>query len=213
MIRINLFPAKPVKKKGKAGLVDALVFMLVVVVCTAIIWIVNGWMNEKIDVQSRANNLKKMKIESIRQEIKDHNEIKRQLTEIEAREKIIQELMAARTGPVQMLVELMGILSAGKGPSIRSDEYKEMLKRDPTSGYNPEWDTRRLWVSSFDEKDRTVIIKGEAMSNEDVGEFLRRLKISNYFYDEELIKTKTEKVANSSATVIQFELKCKIRYR
>jgi hypothetical protein len=51
------------------------------------------------------------------------------------------------------------------------------------------------------------------MSNEDVGEFLRRLKISNYFYDEELVKTKSEKVSSSSVMITQFELKCKIRYR
>jgi type IV pilus assembly protein PilN len=213
MIRVNLYPAKPVKRKERAGLVDALVFLLVVLVCVAVIWIVNGWMNEKIEVQNRANDIKKMKIESIRQEIKDQDEIKRQLTEIAAREKIIQELMAARTGPVQMLVELMSLLSAGKGPSIRPEEYKEMLKRDPASGYNPEWDTRRLWITSFEEKERSVVIKGEAMSNEDVGEFLRRLKISSYFYDEELVKTKSEKVSSSSVMITQFELKCKIRYR
>jgi type IV pilus assembly protein PilN len=154
-----------------------------------------------------------MKIESIKQEIKDHDEIKAKLTEFEAREKIIQELVAARTGPVQMLVELSNILSLGKGPSIRPEEYQEMLKRDPASGFNPEWDPRRLWLTRFEESDREVILEGQAMSNEDVGELLRRIKISKYFFNEVLVKTRTEKSAETTAVVIAFELKCNIRYR
>ena len=51
------------------------------------------------------------------------------------------------------------------------------------------------------------------MSNEDVGELLRRIKISKYFFNEELVKTKTEKSEETTAMVIAFELKCNIRYR
>jgi type IV pilus assembly protein PilN len=213
MIRINLFPTKPVKKKERTGAVDALVFLLVTVVCAAVIWIVHGSINEKIDKQKRTNDILAMKIESIKQEIKDHDEIKAKLTEFEAREKIIQELVAARTGPVQMLVELSNILSLGKGPSIRPEEYQEMLKRDPASGFNPEWDPRRLWLTRFEESDREVLLEGQAMSNEDVGELLRRIKISKYFFNEVLVKTRTEKSAETTAVVIAFELKCNIRYR
>ncbi|MFH1435026.1 MAG: PilN domain-containing protein [Pseudomonadota bacterium] len=213
MIKINLYPTKPIKKKERAGVVDILVFVLVLAVCGAVIWIVNGSISEKVDTQSRTNNVKKMKIDSIRQEIKDHDMIKRQLQEIEAREKIIQELIAARTGPVQMLVELSNILSLGKGPSIKPDEYKEMLQQAPSSGFNPEWDPRRLWLKQFEEEDRVVAVHGEAMSNEDVGEFLRRMKISKYFFNEELVKTKQEKAEGSSAMIVAFEIKCNIRYR
>ena len=213
MIRINLYPTKPVKKKERAGAVDALVFLLVTVVCAAVIWIVHGSISEKIEKQKRTNDIMSMKIESIKQEIKDHDEIKAKLTEFEAREKIIQELVAARTGPVQMLVELSNIMSLGKGPSIRPEEYQEMLKRDPASGFNPEWDPRRLWLTRFEESDREVVLEGQAMSNEDVGELLRRIKISKYFFNEELVKTKTEKSTETTAMVIAFELKCNIRYR
>ena len=213
MIRINLYPTKPIKKKERAGAVDILVFVLVLAVCGAVVWIVNGSISEKVETQNRTNNVKKMKIDSIRQEIKDHDQIKRQLQEIEAREKIIQDLIAARTGPVQMLVELSNILSIGKGPSIRPDEYKEMLQHAPSSGFNPEWDPRRLWLQEFEEEDRAVIVRGEAMSNEDVGEFLRRMKISKYFFNEELVKTKQEKADGSSAMIVAFEIKCNIRYR
>jgi len=213
MIRINLYPTKQVKKKEKAGLIDLVVFLLVTLVCAAAIWFINGMISEKIERQQLANDTKQTKIASIKQSIQDHDQIKAQLAEIEAREKIIQELIAARTGPVQMLVELSNIMSAGKGPAIRSDEYQEMLKRDPSSGYNPEWDPRRLWLSSFEEKDREVFLSGEAMSNEDVGEFLRRIKISTYFFDEQLVKTQTQKTAETGTVIIAFEIKCNVRYR
>lgn len=213
MIRINLYPKKAFKKEEKIVTVDFLIFLLVVIVCGAIMWVVNSYINDKLQVQSRANNMMQMKINSIKQEIKDHDKIKQQLKEIEEREKIIQELVAARTGPVQMLVELSDILSVGKGPSIKPEEYQEMLKRDPSSGFNPEWDPRRLWLTGFEEKDREVVIQGEAMSNEDVGEFMRRMKISRYFFDEELVKTKAISKQESKASIVAFEIKCKIRYR
>ena len=213
MIRINLYPTKPVKKKEKAGIIDLVVFLLVTLVCTAAIWFINGMISEKIERQQLANDTKQTKIASIKQSIQDHDQIKAQLAEIEAREKIIQELVAARTGPVQMLVELSNIMSAGKGPAIRPDEYQEMLKRDPSSGYNPEWDPRRLWLLGFDEKDREVTLTGEAMSNEDVGEFLRRIKISTYFFDEQLVKTQTRPTGETQTVIIAFEIKCSVRYR
>jgi Tfp pilus assembly protein PilN len=100
MIRINLYPTKPVKKKEKAGIIDLVVFLLVTLVCAAAIWFINGMISEKIERQTLANDTKQTKIASIKQSIQDHDQIKAQLAEIEAREKIIQELIAARTGPV-----------------------------------------------------------------------------------------------------------------
>jgi hypothetical protein len=88
-----------------------------------------------------------------------------------------------------------------------------MLKRDPSSGYNPEWDPRRLWLLSFEEKDREVTVTGEAMSNEDVGEFLRRIKISTYFFGEQLVKTQTRPAGEVQTIIIAFEIKCSVRYR
>lgn len=213
MIKINLYPTKPVKKKKRAGAIDALVFLLIMVVCGAVIWIVHGSISEKIDTQKGTNNRKQMKIDSIRQEIEDHDSIKAQLAEIEAREKIIQELVAARTGPVQMLVELSNIMSLGKGPSIRPEEYREMLKRDTSSGFNPEWDPRRLWITAFEEEDREVTLNGEAMSNEDVGELLRRMKISKYFFNEELVKTQSFESTETTVMIVAFEITCNLRYR
>jgi len=212
MIRINLLPRKPIKRKGKGGL-DVLVLACVLLVEAGIIYFLYSSLNGKIDDQKRVNSIKQAKIDSMKADIKDHEQIKAELTEIEAREKIIQELVAGRTGPVQMLVELASILSPAVGPSILKERYQELLKRDPSAGFNPEWDTRRLWILSFKEKDRQVEMDGQAMSNEDVGEFLRRLKLSDYFIDESLIKTAEVPAKDSSVSIVSWKIKCKIRYR
>jgi len=212
MIRINLLPRKPVKRKGKGGL-DVLILLCVLVAEAAVLYFVYGSLSGKVEEQQRANGIKQAKIDSIKADIKDHEKIKAELEEIDARETIIQELIAGRTGPVQMLMELSTMLSLGSGPSLHKEKYQELLKRDPSAGYNPEWDSRRLWVTRFQEEDRQVEMEGRAMSNEDVGEFLRRLKLSDYFYGETLVNTKEVSVEKSSVPIVSWKIKLKVRYR
>ncbi len=212
MIRINLLPTKAVKRKSR-GELEILVLLLVLLVEGAVIYLLYSTVSGKVEDQKRENDIKQAKIASIQEDIKDHEQIKAQLDEIDAREKIIQELIAGRTGPVQMLMELSAILGQGQGPTVDKEEYQEQLKRDPSSGYNPEWDSRRLWLTAFKETDREVDMSGQAMSNEDVGEFLRRLKLSKYFFAEVLIKTMEIRIPSSSVPIVGWNIKCKIRYQ
>jgi type IV pilus assembly protein PilN len=212
MIKINLLPTKPVKKKAR-GEVSILVLLLVLLVEGVVAYLLYSSLSGKVEDQQRENEIKQGKIASIKEDIKDHEAIKNELSEIDAREKIIEELKAGRTGPVQVLMELSAILSQGGGPSVDKEAYKELLKRDPSAGYNPEWDSRRLWLTSFKEADRTVDMTGMAMSNEDVGEFLRRLKLSNYFFDEQLVKTSEAGSDKTSVPIVSWHIKSKIRYQ
>jgi type IV pilus assembly protein PilN len=212
MIRINLLPRKAVKRKARGG-VELLIMVSALVVELAVLYFLFSSLSGRVEDQRRANGIKQAKIESIKADIKDHEQIKSALEEIDAREKIIQELVAGRTGPVQVLMELAAVLSSGGGPLIHKEWYQELLKRDPSAGYNPEWDTRRLWITSFKEQNREVEMAGAAMSNEDVGEFLRRLKLSGYFYDESLVKTAEIGAKESNVPIVSWRIKCKIRYQ
>lgn len=212
MIRINLLPRKPVKRKSKGGL-DVLILLCVLVAEAAVVYFLHSSLSGKVEDQRRANGIKQAKIDSIKADIKDHEQIKAELEEIDAREKIIQELIAGRTGPVQMIMELAAVLSLGSGPSLHKEKYQSLLKRDPSAGYNPEWDSRRLWITLFKEQDREVEMDGKAMSNEDVGEFLRRLKLSDYFYAESLVKTAEAYETQSSVPIVSWKIRCKVRYR
>ena len=62
------------------------------------------------------------------------------------------------------------------------------MKRDnPAEVYNANWDARRLWLTSYQEVDRTVKFGGLARDGEDVSELERRLKLSDYFTDVKLL--------------------------
>ena len=80
-----------------------------------------------------------------------------------------------------MMRELSDILTPGKGPTFNKEQYEEEIKRNPNAGFNPNWDTRRAWLISYAEKNHAVKIKGGAKSDEDVAEFLKRLKVSAFF--------------------------------
>ena len=93
----------------------------------------------------------------------------------------IQKLQEARSGPAYLMRELSDILTKGKGPTIDPKEYDKKLQMDPNAGFNGTWEPKRSWLISYTEKDKVVTIKGGAKSDEDVAEFLKRLKLSAFF--------------------------------
>lgn len=86
-----------------------------------------------------------------------------------------------------------------------------MRRDNPLSVYNPGWDVRRLWITSFVERDRKCTIAGIGKTNEDVAEFLRRLNISELFDKVTLQQTgmSGDKSGNSMVT---FTLTCEVKY-
>ena len=74
----------------------------------------------------------------------------------------------------------------------------------------PGWDTRRLWLTRFEETDRKCKIAGTGKTNEDVAEFLRRLTISEIFDKVTLQGTGTSTQAD--LPVVTFNLTCEVIY-
>ena len=81
---------------------------------------------------------------------------------------------------------------------------------NPYAGFREGWDVRRLWLKSFNEHERVCEIAGEARTNEDVAEFLRRLSISELF--EEVVLERTAGATAGTESVIAFDLNCRVRY-
>ena len=67
----------------------------------------------------------------------------------------IRKLQANRAGPVWMMRELSDILTPGKGPTFNKEQYEELIKRDPSAGFNPNWDTRSACGCSATRRRRT----------------------------------------------------------
>ena len=226
MIRINLLPVS--KARQIYTLIWQFVAFLIVMILTIItlFWIDTTKRKDRdelISVIEQLNN----KISAIEKQIADHDQIKAKIEKLEKRKEVIKELQARRTGPAYFLVELSNILSRGKGPHIDPDKYSKIIAQDKSLGYNPIWDGRRLWLSSIEEENREVDIKGAGLTTQDVSEFIRRLELSDFFYNVELVET-VQKAYDASKiipaavlkremkqekpNVIYFHIHCKVRY-
>ena len=220
MIRINLLPIKQDRRREAARnqvILGGLVLAAELAVC-AVLYIN---MSASIEEQQNANSDIESEVRRLKAQVSDHQSILKEIEEYEKRQAAIEGLLEARTGPVYVMLELSKILSKGGRPNIDNVKYQEAIRLDPTAGYDESWDYRGLWITSFQEKNRMVTIKGQALTHEDVAEFLRRLNLSRFFVTVELISTNLARPDVRSANgkkfamdaVVHFTVSGKVRYR
>jgi type IV pilus assembly protein PilN len=151
-------------------------------------------------------------IDAIKRQIADHPDIKARLKDLRDREDAIQKLQTARTGPTSTLLEVAHLLTPDRGPSLDRDKLEQLKRDNPAEVYNPNWDPRRLWLTSYVESDRVVRISGLARDGEDVSELQRRLKLSDYFVEVKLLPGSKVVDPMSHQELFQFQLSAKVRY-
>jgi type IV pilus assembly protein PilN len=122
------------------------------------------------------------------------------------------KLQSARTGPTNAMLELTRILSPGRGPTIERDKLEQLRRDNPLAVFNANWDTKRLWLSNYSEADRVVKITGFARDGEDVSEFLRRMSLSDYFNDVQLLPAQKALDPETKLELVKFQLSAKARY-
>jgi len=213
VIRVNLLPQR--RRLGAAP--QASQRWLLVTLGVVILQIIGlFWFHqtklEELDEQNRKNSLLQSQIADIRKLVANHEEIKKALTVLRAREDAIAKLQSARSGPTAVLLELAQLLTAGKGPTADPDKLQQLRRENPLAVYNPAWDSRRLWLTSYIENERTVRIEGLARDGNDVYELAQRLKLSSYFYDVQLLPGKKEDAKKAKVEVVSFALQLKVRY-
>ncbi len=212
MIRINLLPqAKRAAGSASGVMVWAYTYLGAAFVwCVALAFVYFSLSSDLDQAHARNTDLERQ-IAEVKSQSGNLKDLQDQLAKSKKLEEVIQGLLAARQGPARMLLELSAILSPGRGPSVDPAKLAEMRKSNPDAGFNPGWDTRRVWVTSFQERDRNCQIRGAGRNNEDVAEFLRRLALSQVFDNVVLIRTGAQNSKETGA-VVGFELTCKVRY-
>jgi type IV pilus assembly protein PilN len=173
------------------------------------------WYKSEQDTLSSAikhNQEVQANIDDIKRQISNHADIKAQLKELRDREDAIAKLQGARTGPTSMLLEVTHVLTPGRGPTVDRDKLEQLKRDNPGAVPNQNWDPRRLWLMSYQEIDRGVKITGLARDGEDVSEFLRRLALSDYFYEVKLLPANKVIEEKSKIEMVKFELSAKARY-
>lgn len=213
MIRVNLLPQKRRKggsaARGELWLVACLVSVALEVVGCLVLY---GQKQEELTQQLDKNKALEGQIKQIKDVSKNHDEVKQKLVALRDREEAIAKLQSARSGPTAMLLEVARLLTPGRGPSVDPNELSKVRRENPLQDYNANWDPRRLWLTKFVEADRTVRLEGIARDGEDVSELARRMNLSTFFNDVQLLPAKREIEKESGLPMVAFKLEAKVRY-
>ncbi len=211
MIRINLLPARragttqgaSVKMWGYAYLSAATVWGV------ALAFVYFSLVSDRDQALAQNAEIERQ-IAKVQEQSGNLEELQKQLEQSKHLEQVVKGLRDARSGPTRMLLELSAILSPGRGPTIDPAKLDDLRKTNPEAGISAGWDTRRLWITGFEENRRSCRIVGEARNNEDIAEFLRRLALSQVFDDVVLVRT--GQPHGGGGQVVAFELTCRVRY-
>jgi type IV pilus assembly protein PilN len=206
MIRINLLAQKKRAERSDGSQLWLVVVMVVVLAEVAALFVLHSFKAEELSDQQRKNAELTAQIEQAKKNVANHEQVKAELAMLRARETAIQQLQNGRTGPTAILMELARILTPGRGPSVDPDRLAQLRRDNPLSVFNPNWDARRLWLTSYVEAQRKLKIDGTARDGEDVSELARRLNLSSYFYDVKLLP------ALRKADFVEFSIEAKVRY-
>lgn len=211
MIRINLLPVRQVRKV-QARRRQLMIFAALLVVELLLMFVFYQQKAGDIERQQRAVADLQVVISKLKQEVGDFDELKTQRDRLISQREVINSLHHARTGPVAMLREISDITTSGKGPTVNQNEYEALLRRDPSAGYSPRWNPRRLWIESLDEQDKRLNIVGKAKDHDDVAEFATRLGLSQFFDDVQLGRNDQVTDPKLGLKLIRFKLSCAVTY-
>lgn len=211
MIRINLLPVKAAKRREQ-GQRQLLIGVVAVTLTLVGIIVFHGTQVSRINELRDQNAQLTRAIAKLKAEIGDYDVIKLQRDELIRQRDAIRKLQANRAGPVWMMRELSDILTPGKGPTFNKEQYEELIKRDPSAGFNPNWDTRRAWLISYSETDHAVKMRGGAKSDEDVAEFLKRLNQSAFFSDVYWQQTQPNVDTKLNVSYVTFDVTARVNY-
>ena len=211
MIKINLLPIKATKRREQ-GVRQLIIGLVSVTVALVGIILFNTTQAAQLNQLRADNATAKSAIAALKAEIGDYDVVKAQRDELIRQRDAIKRLQANRSGPVWLMRELSDILTKGKGPSFNKEAYEEQLRRDPNAGFNPNWEPKRVWLLSYDEHQHSVKIHGAAKSDEDVAEFLKRLKLSAFFSEVYWQQTQPTTDAKLNVSYVTFDVTCKVNY-
>lgn len=166
-------------KKKDLGLKQLVLLGLLVVV--ALMGNYYWWSSVDSTLESTKTQVVKLEqdIAQLDKIIGEVNEIAKQKKALEEKLAVLEKLRKGRSGPVKMLDELATLM--------------------------PE----KVWVTAIEEKGGAMVIKGGAMTNEDLADLMKALKKSPFFSEPSLKKSVQSRKTGAQ---VDFELACKINY-
>ena len=215
MIRINLLPTRGKSKRKKAAPSGAsaarpLILLGVLILAAGMVSLYMWY--EQLEAQSVVENTK---TRDLQKKVEELEKVKQTMEERERSQQILaqqnfifDELRYDKIGPSNALLFLSYVLSKTEDNSFNAQE----LQSQEDNGWNVSWDPGRLWITSFEEEDKVIEIKGQAIEHEDVTEFYRRLESSIYFYDVAPDVQELEYAEEMELRYVTFKVVCKLNY-
>ena len=214
MIRINLLPVKAAQRRASAQrqlLIGATVVLLAL--CAVVVFhAASSRQVQKIRDQVAAV---RSDVEKLKKDLGDYDLVVAQRESLLRQKQAIKKLEDSRSGPAFLMRELSDLLTPNRGPTVSKEEYDSLLSKDPLAGFNPNWPTKRAWIISYVEKDRVAAIKGGAKSDEDVAEFLKRMKLSSFFVKDTVYWQQTQPQVDTrlnNVTYVTFDVTARVNY-
>jgi type IV pilus assembly protein PilN len=194
MIRINLLPYRESRKK-ESILRQIKIFLAVFFIIFVILLYYSIWLGNKIDDLN--TNIKNTKIMLTQAETKAKkvDQIKKALEKLGHKTDVIKSIEANRRGPVILLENMTQMVAE-----------KTSISTPDTSKDNDNKPVKRLWFTSFEESGGKVNIKGIALDNKTIADFMSRMEESKFYMNVNL-KTITQQKINN-LNLKHFEIGC-----
>lgn len=151
MIRINLLPYRAARKKENIRY-QVTIYILSVVLVGLILFLFNSYLNGKIKNLNADIKSTRDQVAKYEQINKEIADIKKKLEVLEKKITVIESLEANRKVPVQNLDALYTLLVE-----------------------------KRMWYTEITEKGGKIHVKGVAIDNQTVADYMTRIEKSDYF--------------------------------
>jgi type IV pilus assembly protein PilN len=195
MIRINLLPYRAARKKENIRKQIGIFFLSLLVV-VAILLFYNMRLQKKIDVLNTKIAENKAMLAKFENQAKEVDRIKNAFRNLENKTKVIKSLETKRNDAVFLLDNMTKLVAENTLSSSGSDSLPD---KDNTP-------VKRLWFTNFEAKGNNIDIKGIAMDNKTVADFMTRLESSKLYKNVNLKTLKQQKTAKLNLK--SFDINC-----
>jgi len=194
MIRINLLPYRAARKKENIRKQISIFFFSFLVV-VAIVLFYNMSLQKRIDVLNTKIAENKKMLAKFEKQAKEVDRIKNAFNNLEKKTKVIKNLETKRKDAVCLLDNMTKVVA----------EYTSISGSDSLSDKD-NTPVKRLWFTNFEAKGNNIGIKGIAMDNKTVANFMTRLENSKLYKNVNLKTLKQQKI--TKLNLKSFDITC-----
>ena len=194
MIRINLLPYRESRKK-ESILRQINIFLAVFFIVFVSLLYYSIWLGNKIDDLNTKIKNTKILLTQAETQAKKVDQIKNELEKLGHKTDVIKNIEMNRRAPV-ILLENMTKMVAEKASTSTLDASEDRENKP----------VKRLWFTNFEASGGKINIKGIAMDNKTIADFMSRLEESKLYNNVNLKTITQQKVDNLNLK--QFQIDC-----